>query len=75
MVNWEDMWVESTDRMLLIAEENESLERQLRIAVDFIKEIKTFQSDLILREIEKTRLDSEKRSKEIRVRKRVIPDD
>ena len=69
------MWVESTDRMLLIAEENESLERQLRIAVDFIKEIKTFQSDLILREIEKTRLDNEKRSKEIRVRKRVIPDD
>jgi hypothetical protein len=75
VVNWEDMWVESTDRMLLIAEENESLERQLRIAVDFIKEIKTFQSDLILREIEKTRLDGEKRSKEIRVRKRVIPDD
>jgi hypothetical protein len=56
MVNWEDMWVNSTDKLLDITEENESLEKQLNIAVEFIKELKTFQSDLVLREIERTRI-------------------
>jgi hypothetical protein len=57
MVDWENMWANSTDKLVESVEENESLQRQLDIAVDFIKNQKTFQSDLVLREIERTRID------------------
>jgi hypothetical protein len=56
MVDWEDMWANSTDKLVEATEEKESLQRQLDIAVDFIQELKTFKSDLVLREIEKTRI-------------------
>ena len=57
MVDWENMWANSTDKLVESVEENESLQRQLDIAIDFIKNLKTFQSDLVLREIERTRID------------------
>jgi hypothetical protein len=56
MVDWEDMWANSTDKLVEATEEKESLQRQLDIAVKFIQELKTFKSDLVLREIEKTRI-------------------
>jgi hypothetical protein len=70
MVNWEDMWVKSTDKLLDITEENESLEKQLNIAVEFIKELKTFQSDLVLREIERTRINDKIKRANMRSGKR-----
>jgi hypothetical protein len=70
MVNWEDMWVNSTDKLLDITEENESLEKQLNIAVEFIKELKTFQSDLVLREIERTRINDKIKRANMRSGKR-----
>lgn len=57
MVDWENMWANSTDKLVESVEENESLQRQLDIAIDFIKNLKTFQSDFVLREIERTRID------------------
>jgi len=56
MIDWEDMWANFTDKLVGVTEENKSLQRQLDIAIDFIKELKTFKSDLTLREIEKVRL-------------------
>ena len=64
------MWVNSTDKLLDITEENESLEKQLNIAVEFIKELKTFQSDLVLREIERTRINDKIKRANMRSGKR-----
>lgn len=64
------MWVKSTDKLLDITEENESLEKQLNIAVEFIKELKTFQSDLVLREIERTRINDKIKRANMRSGKR-----
>jgi hypothetical protein len=57
MVDWENMWANSTDKLVESVEDNESLQRQLDIAIDFIQGLKTFQSDLVLRRIERARLD------------------
>lgn len=60
------MWVDSTDRLLKTTEENESLQKQLDIAIDFIQEIKNFKSDLVLRNIEKIRIDDKTKSANLR---------
>lgn len=60
------MWVDSTDRLLKMTEENESLQKQLDIAIDFIQEIKNFKSDLVLRNIEKIRIDDKIKSANLR---------
>jgi len=70
MINWEDMWANSTDKLFDITEENESLQKQLNIAIDFIKELKTFQSDLVLREIERTRINDKIKRANMRSGKR-----
>lgn len=64
------MWVDSTDRLLKETEEKESLQKQLDIAINFIKEIKNFKSDLVLREIEKTRIDDKIKSANLRAGKK-----
>lgn len=66
MVDWEDMWANSTDKLVEVTEENESLQRQLDIAIDFIQELKTFNSDLVLRKIERTRIDDKIKSANLR---------
>ena len=66
MVDWEDMWANSTDKLVEVTEENESLQRQLDIAIDFIQELKTFNSDLVLRRIERTRIDDKIKSANLR---------
>lgn len=65
-MDWEKMWVDSTDRLLKTTEENESLQKQLDIAIDFIQEIKNFKSDLVLRKIEKIRIDDKTKSANLR---------
>jgi hypothetical protein len=65
-MDWEKMWVDSTDRLLKMTEENESLQKQLDIAIDFIQEIKNFKSDLVLRNIEKIRIDDKIKSANLR---------
>jgi hypothetical protein len=69
-MDWEKMWVDSTDRLLKETEEKESLQKQLDIAINFIKEIKNFKSDLVLREIEKTRSDDKIKSANLRAGKK-----
>lgn len=66
MMDWEDMWANSTDKLLEVTEQNESLQKQLDIAIDFIKELKTFKSDLALREIERVRIDDKIKSANLR---------
>lgn len=66
MVDWEDMWANSTDRLVEVTEENESLQKQLDIAIEFIQELKTFKSDNVLRQIERTRIDDKIKSANLR---------
>jgi len=68
-VNWEDMWVNSTDKLLEVTEENESLQRQLDIAIDYIKKVGNFKSDIVLRDIEKTRIKDKQKQKNLRLGK------
>jgi len=68
-VNWEDMWVNSTDKLLEVTEENESLQRQLDIAIDYIKKLGNFKSDMVLRDIEKTRIKDKQKQKNLRLGK------
>jgi len=68
-VNWEDMWVNSTDKLLEVTEENESLQRQLDIAIDYIKKVGNFKSDMVLRDIEKTRIKDKQKQKNLRLGK------
>lgn len=65
-VNWEDMWVNSTDKLLEVTEDNESLQRQLDIAIDYIKQVGNFKSDMVLRDIEKTRIKDKQKQKNLR---------
>lgn len=66
MVDWEDMWANSTDKLVEATEENESLQKQLDIAIEFIQELKTFKSDLVLRKIERARINDKIKNANLR---------